>query len=725
MKYESIRVTSNGIGKRTSFDLLVLGLPSRDVDSLQDAGDIRLLELLGLSLDVENVAVQLSGGKNKVVVLLVVNVELSGSGRTLGGLPEEGAVLEGSIKGEGIKQVEDNVGVVRLELDASVGDAIIEGLRALVEDLNQVAKSSHLRTVRGLQGSKEGRAISKELLDLRGLSDEERLELAASPLDGVLNSGGEGLDGADGERLISRVALGGVRLGLVREDDLHVSLGTKSSTLQKRLLVDNAALVDVDTGSNVIKSVDNKVQRLEEGIRVSRLALGANLVQEGLDLHLGIHGLDSAGSSGRLGLLKIRVAEKELTVQVRLFNQIIVSHGDLTERTSRNTKHGKVLHHLATNGTSTDHERLGVDNSVVSLLSKQDHLRVVASSLRLVIGSVEGSIVVVGEELNSVEVEPLVEGSKLSRKRLDHLLRNSSSKEGSKSNDVSASSQGNLLNNLHGFIVEVGSKGLRLSNDFGGVLLVPGTRLLTSMLGHPSVKSLHTSVASSGVRELEQVGFDESGLDDSLLHGEEVHGGRNLNLSSDTSELVFTSPRSRVGTQSELVGRFDALNDVEVFLAVSVVDLGQTLNLSELDGVTFFEAVHVMLEARNDSRGTLFDLLDHDALDLLTILVDNLVIRSTIAESPGEGSKSIGRDESDVVGVAVGADSELQRKRSLGQHDASEVLQKGEVGSISAKRASIERVGNVGVELAELGEGHISAILADVLCTQVVLGAEI
>jgi hypothetical protein len=106
-----------------------------------------------------------------------------------------------------------------------------------------------------------GRAGRRE--SLRGHEREERKKTNG---DSVLDLVGEVLDRATRVTLLRRVLRARVRFGDVRKDDLDVSLGAERAGLEERLLVVDATLVHVLTSSDVVESVGDAVNRVEEGI---------------------------------------------------------------------------------------------------------------------------------------------------------------------------------------------------------------------------------------------------------------------------------------------------------------------------------------------------------------------------------------------------------------------------------------------------------------------------
>lgn len=70
-------------------------------------------------------------------------------------------------------------------------------------------------------------------------------------------------------------------------------------------------------------------------------------------------------------------SEKELTVQIALFNRIHISDEQSTILASTNTHHGPILEHLASNSTCTNKEFLGIGDLFLEFTTKDCNLTIV------------------------------------------------------------------------------------------------------------------------------------------------------------------------------------------------------------------------------------------------------------------------------------------------------------------------------------------------------------
>ena len=137
---------------------------------------------------------------------------------------------------------------------------------------------------------------------------------------------------------------------------LHVALGPQSSRFKKRFAVINASSIHVYTSIDIVESVGHAVKLAEEFVVKEVFGFGPDAVLKGGDVDVWIHDLNSSGRRARFSLSHIRRAEKELSVQVGLFDAIHVSHIDVSAFSGTDSEHGKVFEKLTAYGSSTNHE---------------------------------------------------------------------------------------------------------------------------------------------------------------------------------------------------------------------------------------------------------------------------------------------------------------------------------------------------------------------------------
>ena len=134
-----------------------------------------------------------------------------------------------------------------------------------------------------------------------------------------------------------------VRFCNVRDDDLGIAFGAKSTRLQKGQTIENTTTIHVSTSFNIVQSISNAVQAMEKFVRVNVFGIGSNAILLGFHVHVGIHGLNGLGSTATFRLLHVIRPEKELTVQVASFNVVHVRDDDFAVGRGAEADHGKVL----------------------------------------------------------------------------------------------------------------------------------------------------------------------------------------------------------------------------------------------------------------------------------------------------------------------------------------------------------------------------------------------
>ena len=144
----------------------------------------------------------------------------------------------------------------------------------------------------------------------------------------------------------------------MRNHHLHVALGPQSSRFKKRFAVINASSIHVYTSIDIVESVGHAVKLAEEFVVKEVFGFRADAILKRSNIDVRIHHPNSSGSRARFSLSHIRRAEKELSVQVGLFDAIHVSHIDVSAFSGTDSEHGKVFEKLTAYGSSTNHEVL-------------------------------------------------------------------------------------------------------------------------------------------------------------------------------------------------------------------------------------------------------------------------------------------------------------------------------------------------------------------------------
>lgn len=107
-----------------------------------------------------------------------------------------------------------------------------------------------------------------------------------------------------------------IALGLVREDGLGVTLGSKGTAFQERFAVPNASVVDVESCLDVVDGVNDAVLRVPEVVIEDWLVLEVDAVQLGFYVEVFVHIQHRSRCALALAVFDIAPAEQELSIQV-------------------------------------------------------------------------------------------------------------------------------------------------------------------------------------------------------------------------------------------------------------------------------------------------------------------------------------------------------------------------------------------------------------------------
>mmetsp|Transcript_5693 Transcript_5693/g.13777 ORF Transcript_5693/g.13777 Transcript_5693/m.13777 type:complete len:452 (-) Transcript_5693:242-1597(-) len=236
----------------------------------------------------------------------------------------------------------------------------------------------------------------------------------------MLNLVGEILEGADGDRLLRRVAGRPVAFCQVGHDDLDVSFRSKSSAFKQRLFVVHTTLVDVESSLNVVESVADARKFLPEVVVKELLRIGSNTSLVRNDFHVGVHPLNGRSCGNRLGLLDVRVPEQKLPRKVRLLDEVHVRQKHLTFLPTSQSHRGPRLEHLAPDRSGTDQEVTQIQNLLVHRPPKHRNLMIVHRIRRLALLLRRQHL---RQHLHAIKAKKLHGRHELPRHALDRLLR--------------------------------------------------------------------------------------------------------------------------------------------------------------------------------------------------------------------------------------------------------------------------------------------------------------
>lgn len=111
--------------------------------------------------------------------------------------------------------------------------------------------------------------------------------------------------------LFTGIILTAIVLSFIGNDDLHMSLGTKSTAFKESNLILNASLIHILPCFHIIEGIGNYISTLKELISKDFFRLFADLIKTSDDMSLQarIHLEQSCTGSGRLRLLHVLLSE--------------------------------------------------------------------------------------------------------------------------------------------------------------------------------------------------------------------------------------------------------------------------------------------------------------------------------------------------------------------------------------------------------------------------------
>mmetsp|Transcript_16457 Transcript_16457/g.49923 ORF Transcript_16457/g.49923 Transcript_16457/m.49923 type:complete len:793 (-) Transcript_16457:952-3330(-) len=391
----------------------------------------RLLEESGVGRALEAVVegTQVGGGDDETEVERVVRRELERRRRPLGARPEGGTGRGGHVEREVEDELRDLVVEELLEAETRPDHTLLERDRLVDEVRGEGLERRLAHAGLPLEVGEEV-WLGEVGVDVLGALPEEALEAVAAPLDGVLDLVRKVLERADRDALLGRVARRAVALGELRDDDLHVPLRAERAALEERLLVVDAALVDVQPRLHVVERVAHAGEAAPEGVVEDALCLGAHPIQPRLHLGRRVHRPDRRRGAGRLCLGHVPRAEEELAVEIRLLDCVWVGDRDVPALAAADAHHRPVLEHLAPDRARPDEQVAQRAELLLRAPAERRRLRVVPRAARRRLCGRKRLLAVGRQALLRVEVEPLLQRHELAAGSLHHLLRSHAAKDG-------------------------------------------------------------------------------------------------------------------------------------------------------------------------------------------------------------------------------------------------------------------------------------------------------
>mmetsp|Transcript_7486 Transcript_7486/g.11907 ORF Transcript_7486/g.11907 Transcript_7486/m.11907 type:complete len:232 (-) Transcript_7486:745-1440(-) len=194
---------------------------------------------------------------------------------------------------------------------------------------------------------------------------------------------GEVFQSANGNGLFGGVTRRAVGFRYVRNDHLHIALGTQGTALKQRALQVNAALVHVCARLHIIKRVTHAIESFNPVVIKHILGIGPHFGRVRLHVEVRIHLLGAHAGGVGLELLNVLGTEQKLAIQIRLFNDIHISAVDSAALAGAHAHHGPILEHLTPNRARTHQKILEFFEFALESLAETRDLAVVPRTLAL------------------------------------------------------------------------------------------------------------------------------------------------------------------------------------------------------------------------------------------------------------------------------------------------------------------------------------------------------
>mmetsp|Transcript_25221 Transcript_25221/g.43551 ORF Transcript_25221/g.43551 Transcript_25221/m.43551 type:complete len:980 (-) Transcript_25221:283-3222(-) len=654
--------------------------------------------------------VEVGGGDDKAEVKRIVRVELQRRRRPLRTGPERHAGCGDEVRGEAVQELADSVVVQLLELEARPHNAVLERARlGLDQARHEVVQGHTPRTRRLLLQPLEVVGVVEVCIDVVGALPEEALEEVAGPLDGVLDGVGEVLEGADGDALLRRIVRRAVVLRQERHHHLCVALGAECAGLEEGLAEVDAAAIHVQPRLHVVQRIAHPVQRVPEVVVIHIFGLGGDADGVGEDVHGGVHPLRRLRRRRRFHFADVGLAEQELARQVRLLDGVHVRHVHRA-RAGPQPHHRPVLQHLAADRARAHEEVLEVAEGALGVLTKHRDLSVVPRPNRGGGCLRDG---VAGQGVDCVEVEPLLDGRELARRRLQHLLRRDAPQHRRHWVDVAGCGH-------RAFGEERLVEGVHLVRDAGPVDVFAQRQHLRrvlrvvwggqgGVLGGEGVEGLEQDVQLLRAIEMGEVVAQELRLRQRLRQRQEMELGGEFDLSGVAAALVRLVSARVLDRERVRPEDFDGAGG-------AVVELGHADDLGEGDVVGVLEAMSRLVQRRHHAGVLLSDGGDHDGERLLAVRVVHGERVAEVAEYVPSQAARLRRDERHPVRSAHAGHTQLLGPRRL-RHDYDLELADGCV----RQRTDVRADGDVPVQLLQLAQAGVRTPRPDVLLAHIEL----
>mmetsp|Transcript_30594 Transcript_30594/g.51716 ORF Transcript_30594/g.51716 Transcript_30594/m.51716 type:complete len:341 (-) Transcript_30594:1202-2224(-) len=315
----------------------------------------------------------------------VSGVETDWGWRPLGTRPEALSRIRDRVHREVEQQLLDIVVEIFLKLRAGPMNAIVESLRAVLDNcIINILQS------RGLGGRLLLKLLdeirSREIrIDVFCCRSEQPLEGVPRPLNCVFDGIGEILESADGDGFLGGISGGSIRLGLEWRYYLYIPFCPKGSRLHQRLSVVHTLGIHIQPGLHVVQSIGDAIHLLPESVIKSPFSFWGHFILHGPHIQSRVHALCLLCGNGTLRGLDVVVAEEKLAGQIALFDLIHVGYNNGAFGGAAHPHHGKILDELTSQSTSTYQEIGVLQQHLLHLFAEHCNLPIVPRACRAAI----------------------------------------------------------------------------------------------------------------------------------------------------------------------------------------------------------------------------------------------------------------------------------------------------------------------------------------------------
>jgi hypothetical protein len=163
-------------------------------------------------------------------------------------------------------------------------------------------------------------------------------------------------------------------------NNLSISFCSECSALQKWFPKKNTSSINICPCLHIVQCIYNRIQGLEEIMPKHRFCIWSDriLVHPEFANQIWIHHLNCFHCSFRFEFAHVRRSEKELPIEIGLFNTIEVRHCQIYSFASANSHHCPIFKHFTANCSSSDEEKFQFGKSLMEVPSEYNDLSIIS-----------------------------------------------------------------------------------------------------------------------------------------------------------------------------------------------------------------------------------------------------------------------------------------------------------------------------------------------------------